>query len=36
MKGRFIHCADIHLGAQPLKIEERYNDFFNSFSSIID
>lgn len=36
MKGRFIHCADIHLGAQPLKIEERYNDFFDSFSSIID
>ena len=36
MKNRFIHCADLHLGAQPLKLEERYNDFYNTFSTIID
>lgn len=32
----FIHCADIHLGAMPLKLEERYEDFFISFDSVIN
>lgn len=32
----FIHCGDIHLGCTPLHLQERYDDFFLSFRSVID
>lgn len=35
MSFRFIHCADIHLGAQ-LHHDIRYHDFFDAFSCIVD
>lgn len=33
---RFIHCADLHLGCTPARIEERFYDFFLSFSHLVD
>lgn len=35
-KHKFIHCADLHLGCNPNHLEQRYNDFFNSFKELID
>ncbi|NTV90381.1 MAG: exonuclease SbcCD subunit D [Clostridiales bacterium] len=32
----FIHCGDLHLGCQQFNDETRYEDFFASFSYIID
>ena len=32
---KFIHTADLHLGANPFKTEERYNDMFRAFESVI-
>lgn len=35
-KVSFTHCADLHLGCTPNHLEERYNDFFESFKDLID
>ena len=35
-KVKFLHCGDLHLGCKPNHLEERYNDFFNSFKELID
>ena len=35
-KIRFIHCADVHLGANPYGIKERFNDMGNVFKEVID
>ena len=32
----FIHCADLHLGCTPARLEERFYDFFFQFSNLID
>jgi len=32
----FIHCGDLHLGCNPNRIEERYEDFFVAFNNLID
>jgi DNA repair exonuclease SbcCD nuclease subunit len=32
----FIHCGDLHLGCQQFNDQIRFEDFFSSFSSIID
>lgn len=32
----FIHCADLHLGCTPNHLEDRFNDFFDSFKELID
>lgn len=32
----FIHCGDLHLGCNPNRIEERYEDFFDAFNRLID
>jgi DNA repair exonuclease SbcCD nuclease subunit len=31
MKIEFIHCADLHLGCNSSRLDERYDDFFNAF-----
>lgn len=36
MKFEFIHCADLHLGCNTDRLEERFDDFFLSFSHVID
>ena len=36
MKVEFVHCADLHLGCNSDRIEERYNDFFISFADVIE
>ena len=28
---KFVHCADIHLGANPFEIEERFEDMGKAF-----
>ena len=35
-KIRFIHCADIHLGANPFEIEERFEDMGKAFKQVCD
>lgn len=35
-KVKFLHCGDLHLGCKPNHLEERYNDFFDSFKELID
>lgn len=35
-KVSFTHCADLHLGCTPNHLEERYNDFFESFKDLLD
>lgn len=35
-KVKFLHCGDLHLGCRPNHLEERYNDFFDSFKELID
>ena len=32
----FTHCADLHLGCMPNHLEERYDDFFDSFKELIE
>jgi len=32
----FIHCGDLHLGCRQFNEKERFEDFFRSFSDIID
>ena len=32
----FLHCADLHLGARPLGLDERFNDFGSAFEQIVD
>ena len=32
----FLHCSDLHLGCTPNHLEQRYNDFFDSFKDLID
>ncbi|MFZ5975911.1 MAG: metallophosphoesterase family protein [Bacillota bacterium] len=32
----FLHCADLHLGARPLGLEARFDDFGNAFERIVD
>ncbi len=32
---KFIHTADLHLGANPFKTEERYNDMFRAFENLV-
>lgn len=31
---KFIHCADIHLGANPFEIEERFEDMGKAFEQV--
>ena len=31
---KFVHCADIHLGANPFEIEERFEDMGKAFSQV--
>ena len=33
---KFIHCADIHLGANPFEIEERFEDMGKAFEQVCD
>lgn len=33
---RFLHCADLHLGARPLGLEARFEDFGAAFERIVD
>lgn len=33
---RFLHCGDLHLGCLQFRLEQRYDDFFNTFKSIVD
>ena len=35
-KIKFIHCADIHLGANPFEIEERFEDMGKAFEQVCD
>lgn len=35
MKVEFIHCGDLHLGCNSSRIDERWNDFFSSFASLV-
>ena len=35
MSVEFIHCGDLHLGCNSSRIEERWEDFFNSFEELI-
>jgi DNA repair exonuclease SbcCD nuclease subunit len=36
MKIEFIHCADLHLGCNSSRLDERYDDFFNAFDQLIE
>lgn len=33
---RFIHCSDIHLGANPYQIKERFDDMGKVFKDVVD
>ena len=35
-KHKFIHCGDLHLGCKPSHLDQRYEDFFESFKELID
>lgn len=35
MSFQFIHCGDLHLGCNPNRLEERFEDFFLAFSKVI-
>ena len=35
-KIKFVHCADIHLGANPFSIEERFEDMGKAFEQVCD
>lgn len=33
---RFIHCSDVHLGANPYQIKERFDDMGKVFKDVVD
>lgn len=35
-KIKFVHCADIHLGANPFEIEERFEDMGKAFKQVCE
>ncbi len=36
MGARFLHCADLHLGARPLGLDARFGDLGEAFGRVID
>ena len=36
MDFQFIHCGDLHLGCYPNHIDQRFDDFFEAFSRLIN
>ena len=33
---KFVHCADIHLGANPFEIEERFEDMGKALEQVCE
>ncbi|MCQ2749634.1 MAG: metallophosphoesterase [Clostridia bacterium] len=33
---RFVHCSDVHLGANPYQIKERFDDMGKVFKDVVD